>query len=441
MVSRFIFSVLAAVTLFAAWNCAPRSLETGGDFSSFWLGAEWLRERPAETPLYYPMQDADRPNSRIWAMIRTPGGDTDALKPWYFFGRKCGVAQPKFYLYPPAFAAVFVPLTFFSEETAARIWALLNAGALIFSAVLIARIGNFRNAGMAACAVLAAAMAMWPTWWALRLGQNTLLLFALWTMFAIALSKRRDVSAGIALGLLAAVKLNPLALAAWLVFCGRWRAAVAACAVFGGSLLLGACFIGIHGMTAYFRELLPLLASGTHFSENQSLAALALRLNPAADPINAVPGVFDDPLPRWVAAVSLLLFAATLLPAVLRAMKVLRDRAAVASSENAPACELAALILVLQIISPVSWAHYLVVNVLVLVLLFQNASARRWWAIALSAAAFVLQAIPALPFDFLNASHGRLLMSHRLFGVAMLWLLAMFFALRPAFGNGNKVAA
>ena len=430
---RTIASLLACAALVIAWRCAPLSLRPGGDFSSYWLGSLWLRERPAETPLYYPHEEEGRPNSRIWAAIQKRYGDL--LDPWLLFGARHGFLHPKFYLYPPAFALAFTPLTLFSAGTAAHLWALINAAALIAATSLLGRLQKKDGAAPATAAILAIALAMYPTWWSLQLGQNTLLLFLCWTLFATALLQRRDTFAGVMLGILAAVKLNPLALLAWLILRRRWRAVIAASAVFILSLGVGTLCVGIGGMRGYFHDVLPLLATGTHYYENQSLTGFMLRLHRKADSLGAEPGPYDAPLPHWLPAVSLLLLAITHASAIARK----KD----AAGESGIAAELAAMILVLQIISPISWAHYLVLSLLALVLLARDmlAPPRAWPVFVLAALAFVLQAMPPPPFDFLNASRGHWLMSYRLYGVAMLWLLALCFAWRSVLQKRNGEAA
>src|SRR6202165_2848976 len=174
-------------------------------------------------------------------------------------------------LYPPAFAVILVPLTWVSNDLAVRIWLLLIQAAMAASLLVVyAVIGRPRRSELLC---LAAVMTtFFPLASSVLTGSmNTLLLLLLTGAWA-SWHRRRDLLSGVLIGTAAVFKLFPLALLPYLAWRRHWKL-LAAVGVTGlAGLLLGLVVTSFAHNLYYFREMLPHLAAGTGYRENQSLA-------------------------------------------------------------------------------------------------------------------------------------------------------------------------
>src|SRR5207245_5272240 len=90
--------------------------------------------------------------------------------------------------------------------------------------------------------------------------------------------RRRDAASGVLVGAAAVFKLFPAALLPYLAWRRHWTLLAAATLTGLGGLALGLAVTGLDHNLYYFREMLPHLAAGTGYRENQSLAGVAARL-------------------------------------------------------------------------------------------------------------------------------------------------------------------
>jgi hypothetical protein len=181
------------------------------------------------------------------------------------------------YLYPPAFAAFLIPLTFLSNDLAVRLWLLLIQAAVVASLLIVyAMIGRPSRRELL-CVVgitttfLPLAASVWTG------AMNSILLLMLTVAWALWLRGRDGIS-GVVVGLAAVFKVFPLALLPYLAWRRHWRLVIAAGVTGLAGLGFGVLVTGIDHNLFYFRELLPHLSAGTGFRENQSLAGLASRI-------------------------------------------------------------------------------------------------------------------------------------------------------------------
>ncbi len=164
-----------------------------------------------------------------------------------------GLSQgPLPYLHPPFFAAIFIPLTFFSARTACYIWICLST-AILFTSILLlyrARRADFKRDFPS---LLLMALAYYPVFETLRKGQSSFLLLLLITACYLGLRRGASLAAGVALGLALMKPQIACVLAAVLLYKRRWRPLVAfattATALVAGSWLL----VGTGGLKAYVR--------------------------------------------------------------------------------------------------------------------------------------------------------------------------------------------
>jgi Glycosyltransferase family 87 len=261
------------------------------------------------------------------------------------------------YLYPPAFAVFLIPLTWVSNDLAVRIWLLLIQAAVAASLLVVyAVIGRPRRDEL--LCVAAVMTTFFPLASSVLTGTMNSLLLLLLTAAWACWQRRKDVRSGVFIGAAAVFKLFPLALLPYLAWRRHWRllAAVAATGVAG--IALGFAVTSYKHNIYYFHELLPNLAAGTGYRENQSLAGFTARIcQPSLADAGGSAGwcgrALDWPL------VLLLLFI------VLRA----------ASRATRSGLEFALAISALPLISSVTWSFHLVVLILPMALLIRQAFA------------------------------------------------------------------
>jgi hypothetical protein len=259
------------------------------------------------------------------------------------------------YLYPPAFAVTLIPLTWVSNDLAVRIWLLLIQAAVLASLLIVYRvIGRPRRAELLAMvAVLATFFPLANT--VLAGTMNSLLLLLLAAAWACWL-RRRDAATGVLIGAAAIFKLFPAALLPYLAWRRQWKVLGAAALTGLAGLALGLAVTGLDHNIYYFREMLPHLAAGTGYRENQSLAGVAARL---CDPNTANAGGSAGWCGRLIDWPAILLLLAVVLRASSRATR--------------SGLEFALAVTALPLISSVTWSFPLVVLILPITLLVRQA--------------------------------------------------------------------
>jgi len=259
------------------------------------------------------------------------------------------------YLYPPAFAVFLIPLTWIANDLAVRIWLVLIQAAIAASLLIVyAVIGRPRRSELLCLtAVLTTFFPLANT--VLTGSMNTLLLLLLTGAWAC-WQRRQDVRSGVLVGVAAVFKLFPLALLPYLAWRRHWKllGAVGLTGLLG--LVLGLAVTSFDHNLYYFRDMLPHLAAGTGYRENQSLAGFAARIcQPSTADAGGSAGwcgrALDWPL------VLLLLFI------VLRAT----------SRPARSGLEFALAVSTLPLISSVTWSFHLVVLILPIALLIRQA--------------------------------------------------------------------
>jgi hypothetical protein len=259
------------------------------------------------------------------------------------------------YLYPPAFAVTLIPLTWVSNDLAVRIWLFLIQGAVLASLLIVYRvIGRPRRVELlVVVAVLTTFLPLANT--VLAGTMNSLLLLLLTGAWA-SWQRRRDGASGALVGAAAIFKLFPAALLPYLAWRRHWKLLAAAALTGLAGLGLGLAVTGVDHNLYYFREMLPHLAAGTGYRENQSLAGVAARL---CDPNTANAGGgagWCGRLIDWPAVLILLVI-------------VLRSTA----RASRPGLEFALAVGALPLISSVTWSFPLVVLILPIALLVRQA--------------------------------------------------------------------
>src|SRR6266550_4469122 len=263
------------------------------------------------------------------------------------------------YLYPPAFAVVLIPLTWVSNDLAVRIWLLLIQAAVLASLLII-----YRVVGRPSRAELLALVAVLTTFFPLAntvlAGTMNSLLLLLLTLAWACWQRRRDLAGGVLVGAAAVFKLFPAALLPYLAWRRHWKL-IAAAAVTGlAGVGLGLAVTSLDHNIYYFREMLPHLAAGTGYRENQSLAGVAARI---CDPNTANAGGSAGWCGRLIDW-----------PAVLVLLAIVWRMTSRASRSG---LEFALAVTALPLISSVTWSFPLVILILPIALLVRQALSGR----------------------------------------------------------------
>ena len=211
------------------------------------------------------------------------------------------------FVYPPFAALVVKPLAGLPFAGAEAVWLLIGAACL--AAACAVAIRCLESPVERSLAIVLAATAP-STWWSLQQGQMNVPLLLCMLAAGVALEKRRDLLAGILVGVAAAVKIYPGILIVYFIWAGRWRAALAAVLAGGICTLAGFVLAGSDALD-YLRVVLPNQLVPSTGYDNMGLPGVFQRF--------FVPNVFDSQVANLpiVAAVApklgaLLLVAVTL---------------------------------------------------------------------------------------------------------------------------------
>jgi hypothetical protein len=309
---------------------------------------------------------------------------------WDALARDLGITRyAKPYRYPPQTAVLLLALRPLGARSAAVVWAIANAIALIAAAWLI---GCVLGGGWWVPVSLAALLLYAPAIDTLLLGQvNGLMLaslaFALW-----ALHRRRDGLAGVSLAVGSVLKLVPFLLVVALALRRRWRPAAFA----GGAIvvLTLACLpaIGVSGLADYARHALDLTRPNALFTDqtNQSLSGVLGRV---------LHWLHDPAAARTAARVT----GAALL---LTTGWLVRRKGA---EERWLRLEFALVVTIMQLIFPFTWFHQFVLLLIPLLVVAEElARQARRGLLVLLAALFVLTDLHFLFFSGMGAlsTHG-----------------------------------
>jgi hypothetical protein len=258
------------------------------------------------------------------------------------------------YLYPPVFAAALVPLTWVSNDLADRIWLLAMQLAVIASLVIVYQtIGRpSRGEFVALGAVL---LTFFPLINSAATGAMNAVLLLLLTGAWACWMRRRDGASGLLVAVAAVFKLFPLALVPYLAWRRHWRLLLALGLTGAAGIGLGFVVTSPAHNIYYFRDMLPHLAAGTGYRENQSLAGFTARLcNPSTADAGGGAGWCGRIL-DWPLVVALL---ALVLSSVARSTR--------------SGLEFALAVAALPLISSVTWSFHLVLLILPITLLIRQ---------------------------------------------------------------------
>ena len=278
---------------------------------------------------------------------------------------------------PPAYGVFFAPFAALAriDMRAARIvWYLLNVLALAAGVWAWTLALSTEPPGRAGQAVRLQGV-VWPLVAIAMPAQTNFehqnmnaLLLALEGGAALSLARRREASAGLFIGVAAALKAFPALLIVYLAVLGRWRAAAAAIVVAAALTATPAMFYGPGGAWQTLRDWLSISTTGgwSDRFQNQSLYAMSARIAPAE-------------------AYRVYLLAAAVLLAVF-VVTAVRGR----SRSDGVTAGLAFALACAVLLSPIAWDHYWVLMFPAMLVVFTESPRDRWLRIAFWIAAILV---------------------------------------------------
>ena len=256
-------------------------------------------------------------------------------------------AYGHWFTYSPFAAMVFVPIASVPLTLARVAWDLVSVAALAYCVVLTLRLAGYRPSRLMIAGVTAAAMALDPVYETLFLGQINLILLALILTDVWRVSRGR--TAGLGVGIAAAIKLTPAIFIVFFLLARRIRAACMAAATLAGCGLIG-LLVAPRASEMYWEHLSHDTSRvGALYISNQSPYGAVVRIAGGAAHVGL-----------WYLAIPLA-FAAIGLPA-----------AAILARRGDWLGATAATGTTGLLVSPISWAHHWVWILPALVLLLRS---------------------------------------------------------------------
>jgi alpha-1,2-mannosyltransferase len=255
------------------------------------------------------------------------------------------LAYGHWFTYSPFAAAVYVPVAALPLALARVLWDLVSMAALAYSCVITLKIAGYHPSRLVAAAVTAAAVALDPVYQTVFLGQINLILLA--GILTDVWRASRGRSAGVLVGIAAAIKLTPAIFIVFFLLARRTKAALAAAGAFVACGLIG-WLIAPNASLRYWEHLSHDTSRvGAPYISNQSPYAAAIRI---------VPGHVG----AWYIVIPLAFAAVGLTAAALLA----RHQDWLAATAVTGTTGL--------LVSPISWAHHWVWILPALVLLVRD---------------------------------------------------------------------
>jgi alpha-1,2-mannosyltransferase len=257
------------------------------------------------------------------------------------------LAYGHWFTYSPFAALVFVPIAAIPLAAARVLWDLVSIAALAYSVVLTLKLAGYRPSRLVIAGVTAAALVLDPVYQTLFLGQINLILLALILTDVWRVS--RGGTAGIGVGVAAAIKLTPAIFIVFFLLAGKTKSASIAAAAFVGCGLIG-LLVAPRASEQYWEHLSHDTSRvGAPYISNQSPYGAAIRIAGGAAHI----GLWYVVIPVAFAAIGLA--AAAILA---RRGDWLGATAATGTTG--------------LLVSPISWAHHWVWILPALVLLVRS---------------------------------------------------------------------
>jgi hypothetical protein len=275
------------------------------------------------------------------------------------------------WVYLPAYLWIFRPLAGFDFPAASRVWLAVNALLtlacfwLLWSARRLPGLSRRLKAWrMVWFAFLV--LTFQPVLSNLWHGQATALIFAGFCLSYWLLHRERPFAAGLFLGLIVPFKFYPALFVLYFAWRRQWRVVTGALAGGLAIMLVSLLTVGWEGNLAYLRMVVSELGGGgIPAFNNQSISGFLLHIFTRGD----VFAWLNVGVPLWLTVLRLGLLL-LLVGVVVWAMR--RPPAPKTNCSDAQDLDLALVVFVMLLVSPITWYHYYIWLLLPLTLLFDR---------------------------------------------------------------------
>lgn len=275
---RILLALVSLITLAGA--CSIRywsKAETGSSFAVYYTAATLVRSH-MNLDVYDGIKPGVNPQLEV----------ADPATAFACTAKAHGIPHVMLYLYPPTFADLMVPLTFFSPAVAFIVWDILNVVMLLVTSFLLTRMLDIR-APVWASLVAVFLIFFRPTLNSFYFGQVSILLLLLLVAGVSLYARGSRNMAALLFALAAAIKLTPLIVIVPFLAWRDWKILRAITLWCVG--ILGALWIanGSAALGFYFRNVLTSmsgdnLGSSNYSDGNRTLGAIFYQFLHGPDP-------------------------------------------------------------------------------------------------------------------------------------------------------------
>jgi hypothetical protein len=184
--------------------------------------------------------------------------------------------RANWFTYPPFAAAVFTPLAALPPIVVDVAWEVASVTALAWSCVIALKLADWRPSRAMVAAVVGASLLLEPMYHTLYLGQVNLILLAL--VMTDIWRTARGRTAGLGVGVAAAIKLTPAIFIVLFLLTRRTRSAVIAAGTFAGCAVLGYLVDPSASRVYWTRLFYDTARVNAGYISNQSPYAAAVRI-------------------------------------------------------------------------------------------------------------------------------------------------------------------
>jgi len=349
----------------------------------------------------------------------------------YFYAQSTYATR---WVYTPAYLWLFRPLAGFDFPTASRIWLAFNAvltlvvGWLLWMARRYSKLRTELKLLRLAWYVFLA-LTFQPMLSNLWHGQVTGLIVALFLVSYGLLKRGKYYWAGLVLGLIVPFKFYPALFVFYFIWRREWRVVIGSMIGMFLIALVSVATVGWQGNLAYGQVLLSEISGGGVAAfNNQSISGFLMHIFTKGD----VFAWLDIAMPAWVSALRILIA----LIMVAAAVWVMRSRSSKRDGNELDLeFDLSLVVLIMLLVSPITWYHYYMWLLFPLTVLFdhfflsQKLETRQvvWYALAYGLVVMegVIVLRPIAEQALQNVWLLRLLLSQSFFGSTILFGLLL----------------
>jgi len=274
-------------------------------------------------------------------------------------GLPCSDTQMDYFwnAHPPVSVLIALPIGWITDyQVAHTVWSLLTLGVFLISVAAILRELKLELSGPFLAALVVILVSSFPIWSHLVWGQLGFLLVGLLTLGWVLDRRGYELSAGIAVGLAASMKVFPAFVLCYFLFTGRWRSLLAAIATILISNGVALALFGQDALTTYINEVIPGLLG-------HSISYYMMSIKGTGE--------------RWGRALEAPILIGSLAKCLQLLITIGVSWKAYFSKSQAEKDQAFALaVLALPLMSPNCWSHYLVLLLFPMLWYWQHASSR-----------------------------------------------------------------